>query len=163
MPNQVDDVLLHTMSGTELSRVRVEPQRRRILAARHVLRSAGRRDSRIRYGTRADPGWRAHVRRGRPRPLGRLQRSVSRFPKPWSPRLPSASPLASASACSPSPLLRWVPVLRWVPASIANQPAYLDPLGALPAALRVPRRRIGSLRRPTSENRLTITILSLVV
>src|SRR5712671_2254784 len=32
MPNQVDDVLLHTMSGTELSRVRTELHRRRILA-----------------------------------------------------------------------------------------------------------------------------------
>src|ERR1700752_3195101 len=31
MPNQVDDVLLHTMSGTELSYVRTELQRRRIL------------------------------------------------------------------------------------------------------------------------------------
>src|SRR2546426_9790540 len=30
MPNQVDGVLLHTMSGTELSRVRTELQRRRI-------------------------------------------------------------------------------------------------------------------------------------
>src|SRR5712692_258150 len=33
MPNQVDGVLLHTMSGTELSRVRTELHRRRILAA----------------------------------------------------------------------------------------------------------------------------------
>src|SRR5258707_10636993 len=33
MPNQVDDVLLHTMSGTELSRVRTELHRRRILTA----------------------------------------------------------------------------------------------------------------------------------
>jgi len=31
MPNQADDVLLHTMSGTELSRVRTELHRRRIL------------------------------------------------------------------------------------------------------------------------------------
>src|SRR5258708_40013703 len=33
MPNQVDDALLHAMSGTELSRVRTELHRRRILAA----------------------------------------------------------------------------------------------------------------------------------
>src|SRR5262250_2547692 len=33
MPNQVDGVLLHTMSGNELSRVRTELQRRRIVAA----------------------------------------------------------------------------------------------------------------------------------
>src|SRR5258708_13145066 len=33
MPNQVDGVLLHTMSGTELSRVRTELHRRRILTA----------------------------------------------------------------------------------------------------------------------------------
>ena len=55
---------------------------RGVLRGRDVLRSAGRGDSRIRYGTRADPGWRAHVRRGCPRPLGRLQRSVSRIPNP---------------------------------------------------------------------------------
>ena len=36
----------------------------------------------IRYGARADPGWRAHVRRGRWRTLGRLRRGVSRFPNP---------------------------------------------------------------------------------
>src|SRR6266849_829468 len=33
MPNQVDVVLLHTMSGTELSHLRTELHRRRILAA----------------------------------------------------------------------------------------------------------------------------------
>ncbi len=33
MPNQVDGVLVHTMSGTELSRVRTELHRRQILAA----------------------------------------------------------------------------------------------------------------------------------
>src|SRR5882762_11193751 len=33
MPNHVDDALLHAMSGTELSRVRTELHRRRILAA----------------------------------------------------------------------------------------------------------------------------------
>src|SRR5580700_6069660 len=33
MPNQVDGVLVHTMSDTELSRVRTELHRRRILAA----------------------------------------------------------------------------------------------------------------------------------
>src|SRR5215468_4898573 len=33
MPNQVDGVLLHAMSGNEVSRVRTELQRRRIVAA----------------------------------------------------------------------------------------------------------------------------------
>ena len=37
---------------------------------RHVLRSAGRRDSRIRYGTRADPGWRAHTGARSPASVG---------------------------------------------------------------------------------------------
>jgi hypothetical protein len=41
MPNQVHDVLLHTLSGTELSRVRTELHRRRILAGRFATSSTG--------------------------------------------------------------------------------------------------------------------------